>query len=123
MLCSNTYCFFTNIHNDNTIYANTDNNSNNCDYIVNPNISKCERFIDREIFVFNHKMQEIEHLWSNISTPKITTPVYNISKYNLTDPEKSLLGKGLKFCPTPPKADLGDICHDIDHFFRSANLN
>ncbi len=45
--------------------------------------------------------------------------VVNLSSYQLSKPELSLLSKGLKFCPTPPKFDPGIIKADIDKFFLS----
>ena len=32
------------------------------------------------------------------------------------------MGKGLKFCPTPPMYDNGVLKENIDKFFRSASL-
>ena len=48
--------------------------------------------------------------------------VVNLSDYSCGQNELSVLGKGLKFCPTPPK-----YCHSVmkestDKFFRSASL-
>lgn len=44
--------------------------------------------------------------------------VVNLSSYKLTQAEKSLLSKGLNFCPTPGEPELGDIRNDLDIFHR-----
>ena len=48
--------------------------------------------------------------------------VFNISDYKCDNIELSVLGKGLKFCPTPPKYCHGQIKESIDKFFRSCSL-
>ena len=48
--------------------------------------------------------------------------VVNLSDYKLKKNELSVLGKGLKFCPTPPKYCHGAMKESIDKFFRSASL-
>ena len=53
--------------------------------------------------------------------PRQVTYVHNLSDYSLTDAEKSLLNKGLKFCPTPPRPDTGTIVRDVESFFRKAS--
>ena len=46
----------------------------------------------------------------------------NLSDYSCNQNELSVLGKGLKFCPTPPKYCHGQLKESIDKFFRSASL-
>ena len=42
--------------------------------------------------------------------------VVNLSDHVLTDDERSLLSKGLTFCPTPGEADMVDLKRDLDRF-------
>ena len=46
----------------------------------------------------------------------------NLSDHNCSFTELSVLGKGLKFCPTPPKYCHGKLKESIDKFFQSAPL-
>ena len=48
--------------------------------------------------------------------------VVNLSDYQLSDSEKSVLNHGLKFCPTPGEPHMGDIRRDLDRFHRSLRL-
>ena len=48
--------------------------------------------------------------------------VVNISNYQIRFEELEILGKGIKFCPTPPLYDHGAVKENIDKFFRNANL-
>ena len=48
--------------------------------------------------------------------------VVNISNYQIHFEELEILGKGIKFCPTPPLYDHGVVKENIDKFFRNANL-
>ena len=48
--------------------------------------------------------------------------VVNLSDRTLDIKTLSVLGKGLKFCPTPPLFDHGKLKESIDKFFRSASL-
>ena len=48
--------------------------------------------------------------------------VINLSNKSLNANELSLLGKGLKFCPTPRMMDHGKLKEDIDQFFRKCSL-
>ena len=48
--------------------------------------------------------------------------IVNLSNYNLTNPEISVLSKGLGFCPSPGAADTGNIVQDLDVFKRRARL-
>ena len=49
--------------------------------------------------------------------------VLNLSTRKLTDDELKVLGKGLKFCPTPPVYDHRALKESIDRFFRSISLH
>ena len=98
-------------------------NSNNCNSDDSIFISDVETdsFIDC-VNEVNNLCVTIESLCSEIHTPKGLLGVHNLSDMALTESQKTLLDKGLKFCPTPSKPDIGDILRDIDNFFRSANL-
>ena len=42
--------------------------------------------------------------------------VVNLSSLNLSQPQLSLLSRGLSFCPTPGEPDLGVLKEDLDRF-------
>ena len=42
--------------------------------------------------------------------------VVNLSQIQLTNPQISLLRKGLKFCPTPGEPDISQYQTDLDKF-------
>ena len=44
--------------------------------------------------------------------------VVNLSKYELTKDEISVLSKGLKFCPTPNSSDPGEVREDLDKLHK-----
>ena len=48
--------------------------------------------------------------------------VVNLSNYSIRFEELKILGRGLKFCPTPPLYDHSMAKESIDKFFRNANL-
>ena len=48
--------------------------------------------------------------------------VVNLSNYSIHFEELKILGRGLKFCPTPPLYDHGMAKESVDKFFRNANL-
>ena len=41
--------------------------------------------------------------------------VINLSTFDLTTNHISLLERGLKFCPTPGKPNIGELREDMDH--------
>ena len=45
--------------------------------------------------------------------------VINLSDYPLTESQKEILNKGLKFCPTPGEPQMGDLRKDLDKYHRS----
>ena len=45
--------------------------------------------------------------------------VVNLSDRQLTEGEFNILHKGLNFCPTPGDPDMGEICRDLDKYYRS----
>ena len=66
--------------------------------------------------VFKEKDMDLNKFWFQFYG------VVNLSDYKLEKNELSVLGKGLKFCPTPPKYCHGAMKESIDKFFRSASL-
>ena len=46
------------------------------------------------------------------------SPVVNLSGFQLTQPQVSVLSKGLNFCPTPGEPDFGEIRRDLDKLHR-----
>ena len=48
--------------------------------------------------------------------------VINLSDHMLTIPQREILNKGLKFCPTPGEAQMGDLRRDLDKYHRSLRL-
>ena len=48
--------------------------------------------------------------------------VVHLSYYNLNQTELRVLGRGLKFCPTPPVYDHGRLKESLDRFFRTMTL-
>ena len=51
----------------------------------------------------------------NLDTEKI---IKNYSNYNLTDPEKNLLSKGLNFAVLPSRLNYADYCLNFELFYR-----
>ena len=45
--------------------------------------------------------------------------VINLSDHPLTESQKEILNKGLKFCPTPGEPQMGDLRKDLDKYHRS----
>ena len=45
--------------------------------------------------------------------------VINLSDYPLSQSQKEILNKGLKFCPTPGEPQMGDLRKDLDKYHRS----
>ena len=48
--------------------------------------------------------------------------VINLSDHMLTPAQPEILNKGLKFCPTPGEAQMGDLRRDLDKYHRSLRL-
>ena len=55
------------------------------------------------------------------SIPNLDT-VINLSDHMMTIPQHKILNKGLKFCPTPGEAQMGDLRRDLDKYHRSLRL-
>ena len=43
--------------------------------------------------------------------------VINLSDHMLTIPQHEILNKGLKFCPTPGEAQMGDLRRNLDKYY------
>ena len=56
----------------------------------------------------------------NLSSPP--TAIHNISDYELSNDEKSLLERGLKFCPVPKTMNETTNSADTSHFIRKMRL-
>ena len=105
-----------------TILLNKNNNSN-ANNDVSFTSGECSLGTPSEIAgSVNSYYDNVEALMSDIGTSKNIDGIYNLSDYNLSDSERSLLNKGLKFCPTPPLADIGSLVRDSEKFFRSAAI-
>ena len=85
----------------------------------------------QEITLFSKSIDSIEHYFYetfNYSNMNINTfgsqcfGVVNLSNYEYSFVEQSVLGKGLKFCPTPPMYDHGILKESVVKFFKSASL-
>ena len=61
----------------------------------------------------------VETLTSSMSDPD---NVINISDHVLSGPQLEILNRGLKFCPTPGEARMGDLRRDLDKYHRSLRL-
>ena len=48
--------------------------------------------------------------------------IVNLSDYQLSEPEISILSKGLKFCPTPGYHEVSEVQSDLDHFHRATPI-
>ena len=53
---------------------------------------------------------------------EVAPSVVNLSNYQLSEAETSLLSKGLNFCPTPGEPDMLTMCKDLDRFHRQLRL-
>ena len=66
------------------------------------------------------------HLISMVELKSESVPdldnLINLSDHMLTIPQREFLNKGLKFCPTPGEAQMGDLRRDLDKYHRSLRL-
>ncbi len=82
-----------------------------------------EPMTDRMVTIYRSRLDSIETAVQNFNKPSQQySDIVNLSSYELSSEEISVLQKGLKFCPTPPIVDPGQIKESLDRFFRSANL-
>ena len=96
------------------------NNNNDVSFIsdLNNDVNEVSLLVDEISSYYN----KIEVLQSEIGIPRNVDGVFNLSDYNLSESEISLLNKGLKFCPTPPLPDIGMLVRDTEKFFRTASI-
>ena len=59
---------------------------------------------------------------TEMKPPEDTTIVVNPSGEDLSLKEKTLLSKGLLFCPTPTILDKDQLLDDLESFFRCIHL-
>ena len=57
-----------------------------------------------------------------VNSPEDTTLLVNLSEEDLSMEEKTLLSKGLTFCPTPTQLDENQFLDDLKSFFRLLRL-
>ena len=72
--------------------------------------------VDCDLVYFRHLVE-----LNSKSIPDLDN-VINLSDHMLTIPQREILNKGLKFCPTPGKAQMGDLPWDLDKYHRSLRL-
>ena len=72
--------------------------------------------IENNLNVFQYETMDLNKFWLKYFG------VVNLSDHKCTFLELSVLGKGLKFCLTPPKYCNGKLKESIDKFFQSASL-
>ena len=76
--------------------------------------------------MFFYELCNIENnllaLFNKLNNIEYTSGIVNLSKHTLTDPEISVLSKGLGFCPTPGAPDIGNIIQDLDSFKRKTRI-
>ena len=56
------------------------------------------------------------------STATTTQSVILLSSVTLSEAERSLLGRGLSFCPTPPRLNAFQLQYDLNIFYRRLRL-
>ena len=61
-------------------------------------------------------------LFNKLNGTQHMNGIVNLSNYNLTNSEISVLSKGLGFCPTLGAPDIGNIIQDLGVFKRRTRL-
>ena len=61
-------------------------------------------------------------LFNKLNGSQYMNDIVNLSNYNLTNPEISVLSKGLGFCPSPGAPVICNIIQDLGVFKRKARL-
>ena len=62
------------------------------------------------------------NLFNKLNDSTYMNGIVNLSSYNVTNGEISVLSKGLGFCPIPGASDIDNIIHDLDAFKRRTRL-
>ena len=72
----------------------------------------------------NNNLDLLNDFSNKICTPvnNRSSSVINLSDYPLTSNERSLLERGLNFCPTPGEPHMGDLRRDLDQFHRRLKI-
>ena len=104
----------------------------NQSHTTRSSVPRCDFFhYTHEMILFLNLLSKIERTFCsvfikrNVDINKFWSEFYgvvNLSDYSCNQNELSVLGKGLKFCPTPPKYCHGAMKESINKFFRSASL-
>ena len=68
------------------------------------------------------KEDNLLNLFNKLNDSQYMNAIVNLSSYNLTNAEISVLSKGLGFCPTPGVLDSGNIIQHLDAFKRRTRL-
>ena len=63
-----------------------------------------------------------EKLLPPIRDPKFPN-IFNLARIHLSQPEKQLLGKGLKFCPDPGPPNTSENQNSIKELIRKIKIN
>ncbi len=79
--------------------------------------------MDKSTFVaYHHHHQSFDKSVTVDTNNKNERSVINLSSYVLSEIERSVLQKGLKFAPTPGEPDMNEILDDLRFFFRRMTL-
>ena len=83
----------------------------------NPNSQEIKKIFKLLNLKFFHELSRIKNnlleLFIKLSDTQYINGI-NLSNYNLTNSEISVLSKGLAFCPTSGPPDIGNIIQDMD---------
>ena len=124
----------TNSHTTSTsiVTSNTNNNNNVSDQLnsdLDTNVNENDGIVVRAASCkcTDQNISHIEIKFFNKKTcvclnNKDDRCVVNLSSHNLSEDEKSLLLRGLKFCPTPGEPIIQEIKNDLKAFFRRLKL-
>ncbi len=117
-MCKTKFENNSNTNNNNQDSTNTDSDTNNnCELNVRqPSECKCTTDLNHVTIKFFNNETVV------CLNNRDDRCVVNLSSYNLTETERSLLLKGLKFAPTPGEPNLQEIKQDLKAFFRKLKL-
>ena len=101
---------------ESTDHTGNDESVKQHDPIINHYVTKLTELYQSEFSQFCSTQLSVNKFWQSYYG------VINLTNYELNNLEIQILGKGLKFCPTPPMFDHGPLKESIDKFFRSALL-
>ena len=76
------------------------------------------------MFYTLHSIQSYVFMALNkVNDPLYSYGIVNLSKYTPRHHERSLLLKGLGFCPNPEEPDIGNIANDCNGIMRKGRHN